>query len=46
MVDANVAPFEVEVRTRNGDLVRADVYLPSDSDGPYPVVLGASPYQK
>jgi putative CocE/NonD family hydrolase len=46
MVDVNVAPFEVEVRTRNGDLVRADAYLPSDSDGPYPVVLGASPYQK
>ncbi|MFK0152009.1 CocE/NonD family hydrolase [Streptomyces sp. NPDC090493] len=46
MVDVNVAPFETEVRTRAGDLVRADVYLPTDSEGPFPVVLGASPYQK
>ncbi|WP_233273581.1 CocE/NonD family hydrolase [Streptomyces broussonetiae] len=43
MVDVNTAPFETEVRTRAGDLVRADVYLPADSEGPFPVVLGASP---
>jgi uncharacterized protein len=46
MVNVNVTPFEVEVRTRAGELVRADVYLPSQDGGPYPVVLGASPYQK
>ncbi|MEU2775478.1 hypothetical protein ABZ646_21675 [Streptomyces sp. NPDC007162] len=46
MVDVNVEPFETEVRTRTGDLVRADVCLPADSEGPFPVVLGASPYQK
>ncbi|WP_261574754.1 CocE/NonD family hydrolase [Frankia gtarii] len=45
MVSVAVAPFETEVRTRAGDLVRADVYLPADG-GPFPVVLGASPYQK
>jgi len=46
MVDVNVSPFEIEVRTRHGDLVRADVYLPRDATGPVPVLLGASPYQK
>ncbi len=46
MVDVNVQPFEIEVRTRHGDLVRADVYLPKDVSGPVPVLLGASPYQK
>lgn len=46
MVNVDVAPFETEVRTRAGDLVRADVYLPKDRQGPFPVVLGASPYQK
>jgi uncharacterized protein len=28
MVDVNVQPFEIEVRTRHGDLVCADVYFP------------------
>jgi hypothetical protein len=28
MVAVNVAAFEIEVRTRHGDVVRADVYLP------------------
>ncbi|USQ71717.1 CocE/NonD family hydrolase [Roseomonas mucosa] len=46
MVDVNVKPFEIETRTRHGDLVRADVYLPPDRSGPVPVLLGASPYQK
>ncbi|WCT74654.1 CocE/NonD family hydrolase [Sphingomonas naphthae] len=46
MVDVNVQPFEIEMRTRHGDLVRADVYLPRDHAGPCPVLLGASPYQK
>jgi predicted acyl esterase len=46
MVDVNVQPVEIEVRSRHGDMVRADVYLPPGGDGPYPVVLGASPYQK
>lgn len=46
MVDVNVQPFEIETRTRHGDLVRADVYLPAVADGPVPVLLGASPYQK
>lgn len=46
MVDVNVQPFEIEVRTRHGDLVRADVYLPEQRNGRMPVLLGASPYQK
>lgn len=46
MVDVNVQPFEIETRTRHGDVVRADVYLPAGADGPVPVLLGASPYQK
>lgn len=46
MVDVNVAPFEIEMRTRHGDLVRADVYLPKGKTGRFPVLLGASPYQK
>jgi uncharacterized protein len=46
MVDVNVLPFEIETRTRHGDLVRADVYLPNDASGALPVVFGASPYQK
>ena len=46
MVDVNVQPFEIEVRTRHGDLVRADVYLPKRRSGRMPVLLGASPYQK
>src|SRR5438128_373549 len=46
MVDVNVAAFEISVRTRHGDLVRADVYLPKGGTGPYPTLLAASPYQK
>jgi len=46
MVDVNVSPFEIEVRTRHGDLVRADVYLPREANGRFPVLLGASPYKK
>ena len=38
MVEVNVSPFEVEVRGRTGDLLRADVYLPSGGEGPYPIV--------
>ncbi|HLH70591.1 MAG TPA: CocE/NonD family hydrolase [Candidatus Dormibacteraeota bacterium] len=39
-------PFEIEVRTRHGELVRADVYLPPHGDGRYPTLFAASPYQK
>ena len=46
MPDVNVGPFEIEVKARHGDLVRADVYQPKGEVGPYPTVLGASPYQK
>lgn len=46
MVDVNVTPFEVEVRTRHGDFVRADVYLPKGAVGPVPMLCGASPHQK
>jgi uncharacterized protein len=46
MVSVNVQPFEIEVRSRHRDVVRADVYLPKGRKGPYPVILGASPYQK
>ncbi len=46
MVDVNVKAFEIEVNTRHGDTIRADVYLPKDASGPFPVLLGASPYQK
>ena len=46
MVAVNVQPFEIETVTRHGDVVRADVYLPEGQPGPFPVLLGASPYQK
>jgi hypothetical protein len=46
ILDVNVTPFEIEPKTRHGDMVRADVYLPRNSAGPFPVLLGASPYQK
>jgi predicted acyl esterase len=46
MVKVNVTPFEIETTTRHGDVVRADVYLPAGVTGPFPVLLGASPYQK
>jgi putative CocE/NonD family hydrolase len=46
MPDVNVQSFEIEVLTRKGDLVRADVYLPKDVEGPFPTLFGASPYQK
>jgi hypothetical protein len=46
MVDVSVQPFEIETLTRHGDLVRADVYLPDKSGGPFPVLFAASPYQK
>ena len=38
-------PAELEVTTRFGTVVRADVYLPEGA-GPFPALLGASPYQK
>jgi len=46
MVAVKVQPFEIETVTRHGDVVRADVYLPVGRPGPFPVLLGASPYQK
>ena len=39
-------PFEIEVRTRFGKLVRADVYLPQGARGPFPVIFAAAPYLK
>jgi predicted acyl esterase len=45
MVDVRAIPFEIETTTRYGDIVRAHVYLPN-RPGPFPVLLGASPYQK
>lgn len=39
-------PFEIEVVSRDGDVCRADVYLPEPSARPAPVLLAASPYQK
>lgn len=45
-MDVNVQPFEIEVKTRRGVTVRADVYLPRDAKGPFPALLAASPYQK
>jgi hypothetical protein len=30
-MDVNVTPFEIETKTRHGDMVRADVYLPRNS---------------
>lgn len=46
MVDVDVQPFEIECRTRDGEMVRADVYLPEGAEGPLPVLPGASPYRK
>jgi putative CocE/NonD family hydrolase len=46
VVAVNTPAFEIDVRTRRGYIVRADVYLPAGRDGPFPVLLGASPYQK
>jgi len=46
MADADLTPFEIEVRSRHGTLVRADVFLPEGGQGPYPVLFAASPYQK
>jgi predicted acyl esterase len=46
LMDVNVTPFEIETKTRHGEMVRADVYLPRNSAGPFPVLLGASPYRK
>ena len=45
-MDVKVTPFEIEPKTRRGDMVRADVYLPHNSAGLFPVLLGVSPYQK
>jgi uncharacterized protein len=46
MVDVNIQPFEIEMTSRHGDVIRADVSLPKSACGPFPVLLGASPYQK
>jgi uncharacterized protein len=46
MVDVNVEPFEIELTTRHGVKLRADVYLPKSHQGPFPTLLAASPYQK
>jgi predicted acyl esterase len=41
-----IDPFEVEVRSRFGDLVRADVFLPPGKKGRFPVIFAAAPYLK
>ena len=46
MVNVNTDPVEIEVVSRAGDRIRADVYLPSTGNGPFPVLLAASAYQK
>ncbi|WP_397474897.1 CocE/NonD family hydrolase [Pusillimonas sp.] len=46
MVAVSVQPFEIEFSTREGVLLRADVYLPEHGSESYPVLLAASPYQK
>ena len=45
-MDVNVTLFVIERKTRHGEMVRADVCLPRNSASPFPVLLGASPYQK
>jgi predicted acyl esterase len=45
-MNVNIEPLEIEVKTRRGIVVRADVYLPSGGKGRFPVLLAASPYQK
>jgi uncharacterized protein len=45
-MNVNVKPFEIEVKTRRGVTVRADVYMPAGVKGPLPALLAASPYQK
>lgn len=42
MVDVNVQPIEIEVRTRHGDAIRADAYLPRNAAERMPVLLGVS----
>jgi hypothetical protein len=46
MVYVNTDPVEIEVVSRAGDRIRADVCLPSAENGPFPVPLAASAYQK
>ncbi|MBC7832844.1 MAG: hypothetical protein H7Y62_12590 [Hyphomicrobium sp.] len=46
MVTADVTAFKVETTIRHGDIVRADVYLPEDRAGPFPIPLGGSHCQK
>lgn len=46
MVAVNVQPIEFESMTGHGEFVRADVYLPRGRNGRFPVLFGASPYQK
>ncbi len=46
MTTVNVTPFEIQFRTRDGLLLRADVYLPPGGQGAFPTLLAASPYQK
>ena len=38
--------FEIEVKTRHGVLMRADVYLPPGQQGPFPALFAGSAYQK
>ena len=38
-MDVNITPFEIETKARHGDMVRADVYLPRNRAGPFPVLL-------
>lgn len=36
----------VPIPTRDGTILRADLYLPADGNGPWPVVLESLPYRK
>jgi uncharacterized protein len=46
VTQVNVQPFEIDIPTRFGTTVRADVYMPSGVKGKVPTLLAASPYQK
>ena len=46
MAHTSVTPFEISLTDRFGRLLKADVYLPEGAEGPFPVLLYASPYQK
>ena len=40
------AEREVEMRTRDGVILRSDVFRPDRGSGPYPAILVRTPYDK